>query len=267
MAEVLDDKFFIRSNDEGFTNRQADVFAKLSALEDGHTLAVTSWKSDDLTNEGKRKLEALEEEDGGDDDDDTDDERKVIKTTKSGESFKVPIGIPPKRASRGHSNSLPDYSIHPEKWTRYTLSDVNEECMSESANSAAAVDFLTSRWKTCSDYEEQSSSEAADDIKISDSCASTSSKSRNSEVTDIKFSKSSSEISSRRWKRNEETNTEPSNVKLSHVIEEHDDDEDESDLPKTSVVAEKLSPCSEFRSVRKRQRNIRSIEHDVVNDD
>lgn len=42
------------------------------------------------------------------------------------------------------ANATPDYKVHPERWTRYSLESVSED-MSEASNKAAALDYLRER--------------------------------------------------------------------------------------------------------------------------
>lgn len=43
------------------------------------------------------------------------------------------------------ASGTPDYKVHPERWTRYTLDSVSEDDMSEASNKAAALDYLHER--------------------------------------------------------------------------------------------------------------------------
>lgn len=159
MGEVTEGKFFIRSGNEGFQNRQSGVFDKLNMLEESHSVAVSTWKNDDEPEEEDDENENDNEEDGVCTTTSacSNSEIDIDSKNKNSEPFKVPIGFPPKRISRqaASSDSCPSYRIHPEKWTKYTLSNVTEESLSEDANSEAAMEFLTSRWKTCNDYEDE----------------------------------------------------------------------------------------------------------------
>ncbi|XP_050042002.1 uncharacterized protein [Dermacentor andersoni] len=48
-------------------------------------------------------------------------------------------------AGRSSASTTPDYKVHPERWTRYTLDSVSEDDMSEASNTTAALDYLHER--------------------------------------------------------------------------------------------------------------------------
>lgn len=151
MGEVTEGKFFIRSGSEEFQNRQTGVFNKLNLLEEIHCVAVSEWKNDDVPDDAADDIES-----GG-------INRSKNESNPVCEPFKVPTGVPPKRLRPSPSDSCPGYRAQPEKWTKYTLSDVTEASLSEDANSEAAMDFLASRWKACSDYEDATGKVDRDD--------------------------------------------------------------------------------------------------------
>ncbi|KAL4225372.1 hypothetical protein ACF0H5_016061 [Mactra antiquata] len=64
------------------------------------------------------------------------------------------------RGRYGRGRNTPDYKIHPERWTEYSLEDVD---VSDSANKAAALDFLHERRK----LRENSLKEESMDIGVS----------------------------------------------------------------------------------------------------
>lgn len=122
--------FFTQTNSEAnseFVNRQKSVFENLDAL------VKDSERHINTSNPSKRNLSVREE-------------RKLIKKQKCDmrefrgqESiFKRPEAPPPSRFMK----SIPDFQKNPNKWTRYTLSDVTQDDMSEQSNTAAAMSFL-----------------------------------------------------------------------------------------------------------------------------
>ncbi|XP_046583157.1 protein TSSC4-like isoform X2 [Haliotis rubra] len=48
---------------------------------------------------------------------------------------------------RGHRHNAPDYKLHPDRWTAYSLDDVSNSDMSDSSNAQAAFKFLDERKK------------------------------------------------------------------------------------------------------------------------
>lgn len=122
--------FFTKTNSDAntdFVNRQKSVFGDLDAL------VKNSERHVNALNPSKRNLSETEE-------------RKLIKRQRSDmrefrgqESiFKRPEAPAPSRFMK----SIPDFQKHPDKWTKYTLSDVSQDDMSEKSNTAAAMSFL-----------------------------------------------------------------------------------------------------------------------------
>uniref|UniRef100_A0A1E1XQU3 U5 small nuclear ribonucleoprotein TSSC4 n=1 Tax=Amblyomma sculptum TaxID=1581419 RepID=A0A1E1XQU3_AMBSC len=56
-----------------------------------------------------------------------------------------PVGARPDVRLGSAANATPDYKVHPERWTRYSLDSVSEDDMSEASNKAAALDYLHER--------------------------------------------------------------------------------------------------------------------------
>ncbi|GAB6022245.1 hypothetical protein CHUAL_006376 [Chamberlinius hualienensis] len=132
------DTFSIKSESNEFQMRQASVFDQLSALETQHVHSRSEW---------------AEEEDFDDESSANDGEQKAIanesKPLSAESQFKIPVGLPIKR-------NKADHQVNPEKWTKYSLADVDDEDLSEASNAQAASDFLKDKWATSDcDYEKK----------------------------------------------------------------------------------------------------------------
>ncbi|KAK2170033.1 hypothetical protein NP493_1167g00014 [Ridgeia piscesae] len=122
--------FRLSGTDTGFSSRSKDVFSTLETIEAKHdAFQKASAKSTSRT----RDAGALIKDDPVVDD---------PLPRKRPNAFKRPRGCPPPRR-RG----TPDYRQHPERWTKYDLSDVQADQMSERSNTAAALDFLNTQRK------------------------------------------------------------------------------------------------------------------------
>lgn len=127
-------KFFVNSGDNNFSDRQKNIFAKLdAAVEDNEPLVNPKQHNNNesfvdcknnyrshFSNPNKRlKLET--------------------KHFRGKESiFKRPEAPPPARVKR----DIPDHKRNPHKWTKYSLSDVSPEDMSDQSNTTAALSFM-----------------------------------------------------------------------------------------------------------------------------
>lgn len=118
----------------GFTSRMDSVFGSLSRLEAQHQ----AWENSKHS-ENERLIRSDPEIP------DYDDRKPAV--------FKMPSSrnVPQKRKLTDDSQSFPkrrmtpDYQVHPERWTKYSLESVTDEDMSEATNKAAALDFLRER--------------------------------------------------------------------------------------------------------------------------
>lgn len=121
-----DPTFFIKSGDEGFVDRQKNIFDKLTVAEkernerqleaDHH-----SQKNNSLST-GNYILSL----------------RDVKQFRKKKSIFARPVVPPPRFKNKG----VPDYHRNPHKWIKYSLEDVSQEDMSDQSNTAAALSFL-----------------------------------------------------------------------------------------------------------------------------
>lgn len=116
--------FSINSDNQDFAARQKDVFAQLNVAEmnrinEQKSKAAESSSSEDIAEVNTRTQRAR---------------TKAFRGQKS--IFKTPAV--PLRKSLAASR-IPDYRMHPHKWTRYSLEDVDT---SERSNTAAAMSFL-----------------------------------------------------------------------------------------------------------------------------
>lgn len=175
--------FSLKNTSSTFTGRSNDVFGCLTALEEKHEahekrrtesgdlLKDQALLKDDPEEESrrfedrKRKASDSQESDrrSGRDSRDRDGEcsgRREYQDNQSSDTsrtsrddenrpksqsfhFRRPRGRAPAR----QQNRAPDFSKHPERWTYYSLEDVEGEDMSESSNKRAAFDFLEERRK------------------------------------------------------------------------------------------------------------------------
>ncbi|XP_064477176.1 uncharacterized protein LOC135391029 [Ornithodoros turicata] len=118
-----------------FSTRMDDIFGSLNQLEAKHQAWEHSSHSD---NEKLFKS----------------DPDAPASHDRKRDEFKIPSTqwLPPnKRNYSGGPRSFvkrsrtPDYQVHPEKWTKYSLEGVSDADMSEASNKAAALDFLRQR--------------------------------------------------------------------------------------------------------------------------
>lgn len=118
------DSFSIKSTNCAFSQRQKDVFDQLKVLENNRK---------NLGSQTDRLME-------------TDqappirrNQRSVTKHFRGKDSiFKQPQDRAPRNFIRG----IPDFKKNPHKWTKYSLSDVKDEDISDKGNTNAALSFL-----------------------------------------------------------------------------------------------------------------------------
>lgn len=277
-------KFYVRSNNEGFKCRQSSVFATLNALEAKHSNDIAAWK---VTEIECRPTPAEEEEE-----EEEETEEICLKPPSSVEVglFKVPIGLPLKRINK--SDAPADYTLHPDKWTKYTLADVNNDCMSENANSAAAIDFLSGKWKVGSDYddgdgcsdEEEADSSAcmkpeyraaavgrspASTSACVSAAADSSSNDGELDVPDVERTAATSKTKSKPPVQLSFLNCTKQSEDLYGKLEEEDVNADEEEVVTETDGDDVMSSrdvASPFRSIRKRHRNLRPTSSDNHDD-
>ncbi|CAN7983734.1 unnamed protein product [Ixodes hexagonus] len=120
----------------GFSNRMSSVFDSLSGLEAKHR----AWERD---HEGSASVQSLLK-------DDPEAPEEITKRSEPPAAFKRPWSnscAPRKRKPPPFGNSsggggTPDFKVHPERWTKYSLEDVSEDDMSEASTKAAALEYL-----------------------------------------------------------------------------------------------------------------------------
>ena len=132
-------QFELKSSSEGFASRSKDVFANIDSL----AASAKKVECDDKDNDNSDKQQLKE-----------DSSNRVTEDFKGRESiFHSPneTGWPPRsghrprwndRKRRGGPRRVPDHVIHPSKYTKYDLSDVSKDQLSDRSNSRAAFDFL-----------------------------------------------------------------------------------------------------------------------------
>lgn len=122
MSLVGNDKFYVTSEDNDFSNRLKNTFSMLDAV-------VAEKEEKDCSNKSTIAQIIINAK----------SQRLQTKQFRGKESiFKRPEAPPPRRINR----NIPDYKRNPHKWKKYTLGDVSEEEMSEKSNTAAAMSFL-----------------------------------------------------------------------------------------------------------------------------
>ncbi|XP_013379032.1 protein TSSC4 [Lingula anatina] len=122
--------FALNGVSTSFKNKSSDVFSCLNALEDKHHAYEKHRRRSDRAEDDKLlKSEPVVVE----------ELRRPFKRPAPPRRFPVP-------AKRRGNRNIPDYRIHPEKWTRYDL-DVPESQLSEASNTSAALSFLEERRK------------------------------------------------------------------------------------------------------------------------
>ncbi|XP_077500717.1 U5 small nuclear ribonucleoprotein TSSC4 [Amblyomma americanum] len=115
------------------SSRISSVFDSLNGLEAKHQ----AWERRE---EASRAGESLFKEDP-----DISNDFGSARTASDG-VFKRPWAAPTGPCKRPRPvGATPDYKVHPERWTRYSLDSVPEDDMSEASNKAAALDYLRER--------------------------------------------------------------------------------------------------------------------------
>lgn len=129
-TDSVSNNFFVQSPEENvnseFLNRQKNVFEMLDAVAKDNEKVVKLQPSlkREAHCERNKPSKRL---------------RQDTRQFRGKESiFKRPEAPPPARFLR----NVPDYRRNPQKWTKYTLSDVSQDDMSDQSNTAAAMSFL-----------------------------------------------------------------------------------------------------------------------------
>ncbi|KAK3594377.1 hypothetical protein CHS0354_032886 [Potamilus streckersoni] len=158
--------FLLKGESNDFTNRCKDIFSNLKTYEDKHNEFEQSRAQSDLSEDHKLlslepdstatetimpafktpKLptrkgchQDVEEKDSGNQQRNNWN-RSVDTKEGAGRTYSYQG-----RFKRGGLKRKPDFEVHPDKWTRYSLEDVTDEDMSSSANKKAALAFLAER--------------------------------------------------------------------------------------------------------------------------
>jgi hypothetical protein len=137
--------FFIKGGDGSFTDRQKNIFEKLTVAEkernerqqelDDHTHSNNIISAGNSVSSRKRCRSEKKKNRG----EESILKRPGVKKYKGEESiFKKPDVPPPRFKNKG----VPDYHRNPHKWIKYSLADVSQEDMSDQSNTAAALSFL-----------------------------------------------------------------------------------------------------------------------------
>ncbi|XP_013789442.1 uncharacterized protein LOC106473305 [Limulus polyphemus] len=115
--------FKLKGNNEAFCSRLNSVFDGLNPLERQHREWET-MQSSKRTNWLKPDPESLEDVEFSHND-----------------KFVRPRGFAPKKR-KVDNKTMPGFKRHPEKWTKYSLTDVSSYEMSDESNSQVALSFL-----------------------------------------------------------------------------------------------------------------------------
>lgn len=129
MVGYEDPTFFIKGGDVSFTDRQKNIFDKLTVAE-----KERNERQQELDHRSHSNIVCA-----GNNVPSRKRCRSAMKQFRGKESiFKRPDVPPP----RFKNKSVPDYHRNPHKWIKYSLGDVSQEDMSEQSNTAAALSFL-----------------------------------------------------------------------------------------------------------------------------
>lgn len=134
------DKFFVKSHNSDFSNRQMNIFDSLNALESEHA------KFKDVSVDSS---DSEEEKDGS--------HTEISGELSSSRLADTAVFKTPRDYHVRHPKlkPSPDYMSHPERWTKYSLADVDNSQMSDKSNTSAAMAFLNER-KRLRELEEES---------------------------------------------------------------------------------------------------------------
>jgi len=142
---MSDKDFKLKTSSEGFDSRTKDIFANIDSLASAASSKQEQQKSEEKEPRKNRDFDSRDSEVRN---------RKRTEEFKGQESiFRSPneSGWPPARSrhdrKRPHGNPrgprrTPDHVVNPNKYTKYDLSDVSKDQLSDRSNSRAAFDFL-----------------------------------------------------------------------------------------------------------------------------
>ncbi|XP_064602753.1 U5 small nuclear ribonucleoprotein TSSC4-like [Liolophura sinensis] len=136
MENATKTSFHLQEESTSFSSRSKDVFGSLDVLEKKHD---AKQKELDDQPDSRREQKQLWK---------TDPDEESI--TGRNSHFKRPSSRPPSHRGskyRRLANQSPDFKVHPNKWTKYSLEDVASGDLSESSNTRAAFAFLEERRK------------------------------------------------------------------------------------------------------------------------
>lgn len=118
--------FQLKTDNKQFEDRRKSLFDQLDVIERNHK---NTLRCEEDTMDCDDTPEIIESS-----------KRSVTKSFRGKESiFKRPEAPISKCLPVGR---VPDFRKNPQKWTKYTLSDVKDEYMTEKSNTAAAISFL-----------------------------------------------------------------------------------------------------------------------------
>ena len=162
----------LQSTSDGFQSRSKDIFANLDSIADTKS-KIKRNDNDDYDEKRQHQNRSRSPP--------SRDEKRYSKEFKGRESiFRTPneSGWPPSRSDdrrprssqnrhrRGGPSKVPDHVINPKKYTKYDLSDVSKEQMTDRSNTRAAFDFLN-QLKTRNENEDDEKCQEVDEGKIS----------------------------------------------------------------------------------------------------
>ncbi|XP_050420089.1 protein TSSC4 [Adelges cooleyi] len=152
--------------------------------------------------------------------------RSFTKQFRGKDSLFAKPDIPPWRILE--KNKMPDFKLHPHKWTKYSLADVNE--MNDKSNAAAAFAFLKEMQMRKCGHDDEGDGEHDKKIvfkrveknKVEENKPSF--QSSKLVMPEYEFGKKASKKKSHRQRQTDSSGTSNA-IKLDHLIDEEGDDE------------------------------------------
>lgn len=266
-------------------NRCKDVFSCLDAFEKKHQVFERSRALEDADSDRSLIHQGPSQEDmetvnpdfrastftGRDYHESKKGGRHGHERTEQHQQFRKPMPPPPQSRGRnpyrgrfGRGRAMPDYKLHPERWTEYSLEDVD---ISDSSMKRAALDFLHDRRQ----IREGGLKEESMDLE-SNACSKglvtfkrpskeSSNSEQNKDVNSKKISKTTSPCESKTTSSCESKTTSPcERMEADDEDIDNDKDMDEEVLDSTSDVKDTSTPVSKSLKRKLEQIDIQDIQ-------
>lgn len=150
--------------------------------------------------------------------------RSLTKQFRGKDSLFVKPEIPPWRIIEKHR--APDFKLHPHKWTKYSLADVNE--MNDKSNAAAAFAFLKEmQSRKCNDNEIKENTKIVFKkiVKLNEPKMKASFQSSKLIMPEYEFGKKIQKKNNKIERKTDEISTSTNKeIKLGHLMEDEDDE-------------------------------------------